>query len=148
MDQPKFITNLLTRIQQTPERDNLIKMLQSAKLVRKVIMNDTGMFSSLQLQETIETIESEEPPNNPNQPNFEIPTLISLKPIRTFREITPPAANFLYRIKKVIPHSSNNSEPEKVEFKLIEFDSALAQYQSIELIKKYLKNKLQDVLVI
>ena len=110
---------------QTPELKKIVEIISRVVSDSAIIVSDDGMTQTVETKQGVSLKKQEK-----------LPTLISLKPRRTFYELDQPESDFFIRAKKV---SSG-----EVFYSLHSADGGAWKYQAILAIKEYLKENLKD----
>ena len=113
---------LQTRFQDSPDRQYAMQLLSQITTGAKVTYNDTGIATTVVTTKGVAL-----------QQNTTIKPIITLKPYRTFQEIDQPDGLFLIRI-----------DERGITF--TEADGGMWKIKARQTIKKYLEEKLADMI--
>ena len=109
-----------TRFQETIDIAYLQKLLSEISTGAKVTLNDNGVATSVVTQKGVAL-----------QSNEAIRPIVSLRPYRTFQEVTQPESPFLIRVNE-----------RRIAF--IEADGGMWKLKARETVKAFLEDKLSD----
>ena len=124
-----FIIQLQTLFVQTPERDQVLKLLSSIKDSIVTQFDDSGVTQGVTAKAGIALV-TEVPVPNP----------VELQPYRTFRELDQPASKFVLRVRQ--------EQGKKPSCALFESDGGLWKLDAIKGIKQYIETQHLDYPVI
>ena len=125
-DPETFVIVLQSCFAPTPGREYLTRLASSLSAEGKVQIEDDGITQRVTVKRGVQ-LKGEE----------EVASRVSLAPFRTFREITQPSSDFVFRFK-------SGSEGELPTCALFEADGGAWRIQAVQLIASWLRNSLGD----
>jgi hypothetical protein len=130
MDQETFLINLYALFdRQAGDFAEVVSYASSVVNVESLKQKDDGISQTASVKRGVHSEEE----------LAKAPSIVNLRPFRTFREIAQPMSTFVFRIRNA---------REGIEFALFEADGAVWRLGAMEAIKEYLRKGLpQDVLV-
>jgi hypothetical protein len=127
--QDKFIIGLLSSFVQTPDRDDLARLAGSAKAEAVTLSHDDGIAQEITVKGGAHLVDKVTAKN-----------LVKLAPYRTFRDVSQPVSDFLFRIQQ-----SGDNLP---TFALYEADGGTWKLDAIASIAAKLSAGLADATVV
>lgn len=122
LEQQDFIVGLGTNFKSSESRNDLIKIVSRLSKENSETKEDDGISQKVTIKKSVHRMEEKI-----------LPSLIDLFPYCTFSEIEQPVRPFVFRI---------NSED--ITMSIFEIKHNIWEIQTIDLIKKYLQEKLPD----
>ncbi len=126
MDTENFIIQLQSVFVATDERDKVLKLVGNLKTEGIKTQSDDGISQVVQVKQGVATVGNEVVPNP-----------ITLKPYRTFTEVTQPETEFVFRLRQ-----NGNGE---VGAALFEADGGVWKNIARASIKEYLSKELEHM---
>jgi hypothetical protein len=126
MDHEKFIIDLLSMFEDSEDRQALIAYSSKLTSENNVTVTDNGISQQAQVRKGI---------SGALKDNEKAPSIVTLTPFRTFREIQQPSSQFLFRIKEGsgVPRCA-----------LFEADGARWKDEAVHGIAEYLKTEMEE----
>lgn len=123
-DAEMFTVLLQTRFMETPERENILKLVASIKehSVRETV--DSGVAQEVKTAGGVALVGM-----------VKVPNPVILRPFRTFREVDQPPSLFVLRLQ-------SGKEGEKPRLALFEADGGLWRLEATKNIAEYLRNRI------
>lgn len=123
-DQEQFIVGLMSLFEPTPIRAEVLKVIGTIKENQVREFSDDGVSQSVSAKAGIALV-SEIP----------VPSPVTLRPYRTFREIAQPESLFILRVRK--------GKDERPQCALFEADGGRWKLTAIQSIKEYLEDLVE-----
>jgi len=126
MNHEEFIIDLLSMFEDTEDRQALIAYASKLTSENNVTVTDNGISQQAQVRKGI---------SGALKDNEKAPSIVTLTPFRTFREIQQPSSQFLFRIKEGqgVPRCA-----------LFEADGARWKDEAVHEIAEYLKTEMEE----
>ena len=131
MDNEEFLIGLKSRFKKTKDQETVLAYASKITQGASVMNVDDGVAQSTTINKTLSGALKE---------NAVAPSIVSLQPYRTFREVAQPESEFIFRMK-----ASGDKLP---ACSLHEADGGAWKLVAIENIAKWLRSKMADVTVI
>lgn len=109
----------------TPERANLLKVLGSITNEEIGTLEDDGVTQKVTAKAGVHLVD-----------RVKLPSPVTLRPYRTFREVEQPASEFILRVKKIPPGT--------IGVALFEADGGAWKIKAIENVSEWLTKELPD----
>ena len=130
IEQENFIVQCKSMFETTPDMEAIIKYTAKIDTEATIRTEDDGITQNINIKKGVSGVKTE---------RGNIPSLVKLKPFRTFPEVEQPESNFLFRIKNI---------EEKVYCSLFKADGGAWKNVARQNIRKYFDNNLKDTSVI
>jgi hypothetical protein len=125
-DQERFIIQLLSRFEETPERQELLKVVSKVKSGTSTTSSDDGFSQEVEVKDGVHLVKE-----------ATLKNLWKLKPFKTFPEVEQPDVNYILRV---------DGKQDAPRFALFEADGGMWKIRATKAVREWLVNAVKPAL--